>query len=342
MNRAIVPSIIAVVTLAISTWAPAARGESAQDFFRGKQISLIIGYNPGGSYDAYGRLTANFLPRFIPGNPSVVPKNMPGVGSVKAANFLAGQASRDGLTLGIIGQALALTQALGSPSVEYDMRAFNWIGRFTSAVELTEVWHTSPVKTIEDAMKRDTILAATSAGSTTDFYPRLMNRVAGTRFKIVKGYPGTSGSVLAMERGETEGSLDAVDALLFIRPDWLREKKVSVLVQYAQGRHPALPDVPALVEFGKTPEDKQALALFASAAAVGRALMAPPGIPAERVAVLRRAFSAMVADPAFREQVEKSKIELDPLPGEAMQKMMADTLNVPASVFARAKELNKE
>jgi Tripartite tricarboxylate transporter family receptor len=222
------------------------------------------------------------------------------------------------------------------------MRDFNWIGRFTSAVEVTEVWHTSPVKTVDDATKRETVLAATSAGSTTDFYPRLMNRAAGTRFKTIKGYPGTSGSVLAMERGETEGSLDAVDALLFIRPDWLREKKVSVLVQYAQHRHSALPDVPALVEFGKTDEDRQALALFASAADVGRALVAPPGIPAERVAVLRRAFSAMVADRAFREQVEKSKIELGPLPGEVMQQMMADTLGVSPAVFARAMELNRE
>jgi tripartite-type tricarboxylate transporter receptor subunit TctC len=320
----------------------AAQAQSAEDFFRGKQIALIIGYNPGGSYDAYGRLTANFLPRFIPGNPVVVAKNMPGVGSVKAANFLAGQGSRDGLTLGIIGQALALTQALRDVSVEYDMRDFNWIGRFTSAVEVTEVWHTSPVKTVDDATKRETVLAATSAGSTTDFYPRLMNRAAGTRFKTIKGYPGTSGSVLAMERGETEGSLDAVDALLFIRPDWLREKKVSVLVQYAQHRHSALPDVPALVEFGKTDQDRQALALFASAADVGRSLMAPPGIPAERVAVLRRGFSAMVADRAFREQVEKSKIELGPLPGQVMQKMMADTLGVSPAVFARAMELNRE
>jgi tripartite-type tricarboxylate transporter receptor subunit TctC len=222
------------------------------------------------------------------------------------------------------------------------MRNFTWIGRFTSAVELTEVWHTSPVKTIEDATKRETILAATSPGSTTDFYPRLMNKVAGTRFKIIKGYSGTSGSVLAMERGETEGSLDAVDALLFIRPDWLSEKKVSILVQYAQKRHPAIPDVPALAEFGTSSEDKQALAIFASAADVGRSLMAPPGIPPDRVAVLRHAFMAMTADPAFREQVAKSKIELGPLPGETMQKMMADTLNVSPAVLARAVELNRE
>jgi tripartite-type tricarboxylate transporter receptor subunit TctC len=150
-----------------------ARCEPAEEFFRNKQITLVVGYNPGGSYDLYSRLAATYLPRFIPGNPTIVVKNLPGVGSVKAANFMAAQAPRDGLTIGVIGQALALTQVLRDASVEYDMRAFNWIGRFTSAVELTEVWHTSPVKTIEDAMKRETIVAATSAGSTTDIYPRV-------------------------------------------------------------------------------------------------------------------------------------------------------------------------
>jgi tripartite-type tricarboxylate transporter receptor subunit TctC len=329
---------------AVAALLPVGQGrcEIAEEFFRNKQISLIIGYNPGGSYDLYGRLAANHLPRFIPGHPSIVAKNLPGVGSVKAANFLASQAPRDGLTIGVIGQALALTQVLRDASVEYDMRDFSWIGRFTSAVELTEVWHTSPVKTIADATRRETILAATSAGSTTDMFPRVMNRIAGTKFKIDKGYAGTGGSVLAMERGETEGSLDSVDALLFIRPDWLRDKKISVLVQYAQRRHPALPDAPAMVEFGATAEDKQLLALFASNAEVGRALMAPPEIPADRLAVLRKAFTAMVADPAFKDEVEKRRIELGPMSGEEMQTLMRDTLDISPVVIARAIELTKE
>src|SRR5262245_37583425 len=263
--------------LAVAAVPSVARAETAEEFFKGKQISLVIGYNPGGTYDLYSRLAATVLPRYIPGNPTIIPKNMPGVASVKAANFLYNQAPKDGLTIGMIGQQLALTQALRDPSVEYDMRAFNWLGRFTPIVEVTVIWHTAPVHTIEDAMKRETTLAATSAGSTSDSMPMLMNKLAGTKFKIIKGYPGTTGSILAMERGETEGAHATLENLLFGKADWLRENKISVIVQYAQARHGAFPQVPAMVEFGKTQEDKQVLALFGSTADIGRALMTPPG-----------------------------------------------------------------
>ena len=191
-------------------------------------------------------------------------------------------------------------------------------------------------------LKYETVLAGTSAGSTTDVFPRVMNRIAGTKFKVVKGYAGTNGSTLAMERGEVEGSLDAVDSLMFIRADWVREKKVSVLVQYAQHRHPSLPDVPAMVEFGKSSEDKQLLMLFGSTAEVGRSLLAPPGIPADRVAVLRSAFSAMVADPAFKEEIEKRHMEYSPMPGAELQKLIADALDVSPAVVSRAIALNRE
>jgi hypothetical protein len=186
------------------------------------------------------------------------------------------------------------------------------------------------------------VLAGTSAGSTTDLFPRVMNRIAGTKFKVVKGYAGTSGSNLAMERGEVEGSLDSVDSLIFIRGDWLRDKKVSVLVQYAQKRHPALPDVPAMVEFGKAPDDKRLMMLFGSNAEVGRSLMAPPGVPADRLAVLRKAFVAMAADPAFKEEAQKRKLELGPMSGEDLQKLMRETLDLSPDVIARAIAVSRE
>jgi tripartite-type tricarboxylate transporter receptor subunit TctC len=335
-------SLISFAALALLLLGTPARSETADEFFRNKQISLIIGYNPGGTYDLYSRLAATLLPRYIPGNPTIVPKNMPGVGSVKAANYLFGQAPKDGLTIGMIGQQLALTQALRDSTVEYDMRQFNWLGRFTPVVEVTVVWHTSSVKTIEDATKRETTLGATSAGSTSDSMPGLMNRLAGTKFKIIKGYPGTTGSILAMERGETEGAHATIENLLFGKADWLREKTISVLVQYAQERHPAFPNVPAMVEFGKTTEDKQVLALFGSTAEIGRSLMTPPGIPAERLAILRNAFAAMVADPAFKAEIEKRNMEFGPMSGEELQKRIADTLNVPPAVVTRAIALSRE
>ena len=326
-------SAIAFAAVAL---APHARGESAEDFFKGKQISLIVGYNPGGSYDVYSRLAAQLLPKYLPGNPVIAVKHMPGVGSVKAANYLFTQGSKDGLTIGMIGQQLALTQALRDPAVAYDVRKFGWLGRFTPIVEVSLTWHTSPTKNINDAMKRETVLAATSAGATAEQMPSLMNALAGTKFKMIKGYPGTTGTLLAMERGETEGGHATLANLLFGKAAWLKEKKINVLVQYAQARHPLFQNVPAMVEFGKTDSDKQVLSLFGSTAEVGRALMTPPGVQPDRLAVLRRAMATMLADPAFKAEMEKRKMEFGPMSGDDLQKVIGKTLDVPAAVIERS------
>jgi len=332
---------LAVVALAAVAFAQHARGESAGDFFKGKQMSLIVGYNPGGSYDVYSRLAASILPKYLPGNPTIAVKHMPGVGSVKAANYLFAQASKDGLTIGMVGQQLALTQALRDPAVSYDMRKFGWLGRFTPIIEVSLTWHTSPTRTISDAMQRETVMAATSAGATTEIMPSMMNRLAGTRFKMVKGYPGTTGTILAMERGETEGAHATLENLLFGKPAWLKEKTVNVLVQYAQRRHPLFADVPAMVEFGKTDEDKQVLNLFGSTAEVGRALMAPPDVPADRLAILRRAVMAMLDDPAFRAEMEKRNLEFGPMSGDELQKLIGQTLEVSPAVADRSIALSR-
>jgi tripartite-type tricarboxylate transporter receptor subunit TctC len=318
-----------------------ARSQTAEPYYKGKQIALILGYSPGGTYDVYARLAASLLPRYIPGNPTIVIRNMPGAGSITAGNYLHGLAPRDGLTIGMISQASALKQVLRDPAVDFDVRHFNWLGRFTPAVEVTVVWHTSPVKTLADATKRETILAGTNVGGTPDVMPTLMNRLAGTKFKVIRGYPGTNGGTLAMERGEVEGAHTTVENLLFSKPAWLRDKTVSVLVAYAQKRHPALPDVPAMAEFGQTPEDKQILALFGSTAEVGRGLLAPPGVPADRLAILRQAFSAMVADPAFNAEMERRKMEFGPMSGEGVQTLMEDTLRLSPAVIERAIALSR-
>ena len=325
-----------VIALAAIAFTQHARGESAEDFFKGKQMSLIVGYNPGGSYDVYSRLAAQLLPKYLPGSPIIAVKHMPGVGSVKAANYLFAQAPKDGLTIGMVGQQLALTQALRDPAVSYEMRKFGWLGRFTPIIEVSLTWHTSPTKTINDAMQRETVMAATSAGATTEIMPSMMNKLAGTRFRMVKGYPGTTGTILAMERGETEGAHATLENLLFGKPQWLNEKTVNVLVQYAQRRHPLFKDVPAMVEFGKTDEDKQVLSLFGSTAEVGRALMAPPDVPADRLAVLRRAVAAMLADPAFKAEMDKRNLEFGPMSGDELQKVIGQTLDVSPAVIERS------
>jgi tripartite-type tricarboxylate transporter receptor subunit TctC len=336
MSRLSLTCRLTAVALAAMAFTHHARGESAEDFFKGKSMTLIVGYNPGGSYDVYSRLAASVLPKYLPGNPTIAVKHMPGVGSVKAANYLFAQAPKDGLTIGMVGQQLALTQALRDPAVSYDMRKFGWLGRFTPIVEVSLTWHTSPTKTIYDAMKRETVMAATSAGATAEQMPSVMNALAGTKFKMIKGYPGTTGTLLAMERGETEGGHATLANLLFGKANWLRDKTVNVLVQYAQARHPQFANVPAMVEFGKTPADKQVLNLFGSTAEVGRALMTPPDVPPARLAVLRRAFAAMLADPAFKAEMEKRKMEFGPMSGDDLQKVIGRTLDVPSEVIERS------
>jgi tripartite-type tricarboxylate transporter receptor subunit TctC len=333
-------SLLAAIALVVL--AQPSQSETAEDFFRGKQINLIIGYNPGGPYDIYSRLAATLLPKYIPGSPKIVPQNMPGVGSAKAANFLYSQAPRDGLTLGVIGQQLPVSQALGDASVKFDIRQFNWLGRFTSGAEATVVWNTSPTKTIADAMKRETTLASTSAGSSADSFPLLMNRIAGTKFKMIRGYRGVTGTVLAMERGETEGAHATLEQILFGKQDWLKKNTATVLIQYTQSRHPAFPNVPALAEFGKNDLDRKVLALYGSTAEIGRSMMAPPGIPAERLAVLRKAFDTMLADPAFKAEVEKRNLEFGPMPGAQLQKLINDALNVSPEVTKHAIAMSRE
>jgi tripartite-type tricarboxylate transporter receptor subunit TctC len=216
------------------------------------------------------------------------------------------------------------------------MAKFNWLGRFTPGGELTVIWHSSPTKTIADAMKRETTLAATSAGSSSDSFPLLMNRLVGTQFKMIRGYSGIVGTMLAMERGETEGAHATIEHLLFAKKDWLREKKAAVLVKYTMERHPAFPDVPAIGEFGKTALDKQVIALFAGTADIGRAMLTPPGVPAERLAALRTAFDTMVKDPAFRQEIEQRNLEFGPMGGAEVQKRVAAMLSVSPEVVKHA------
>lgn len=339
MSKVPVTALCAV--LAVSAATGAAHAQSVEAFYRENNISIIIGYNPGGTYDVYARLAAKHLPKHIPGNPAIVAKNVPGVGSLKAANFLYEQAPRDGSVIGVVSQSVALQQVLKHPAVRYDARQFNWIGRLTSAVEVTVVWHTVPVKTITDARKREVIIGGTSARSSTDTNHKVMNAIAGTRFKMVLGYKGTTGAMLAMERGEVEGSLAVVQNLLIGKPEWLREKKVSVLVQYSLKRHRAFPDAPAMVEFGDTDEDKQILSLYGSTAEVGRSIMTPPDVPAARLAALRAGFVAMLKDPAFLAEMEQRKMELDPTTGEELQSLVRSTFAISPKAAERAAAARK-
>lgn len=323
--------VFAVVT---SGFMPAAQAQTP--FYTGKTITVYCGYTPGGSYDLYARMMARFIGKHIPGHPAVVVQNMPGAGSLKAANFLYEAAPKDGTALGVIVESHALEQAIKNKVVRYDASKFTYIGRAASSNNVFLVWHTSPVQSFEEAKHKEVTTASTGPGSIAETVPQLTNALLGTKFKIITGYPASTEGMMAMERGETNGASTSWTAVKVTKQDWLREKKIKVILQTAPERAADLPDAPSLGEIGKTEEDKQVFALYSSGSAVGRSLMGPPNIPADRVALLRKAFMEMVKDPDFLAEAKKVNVDVEPLPGETVEALIKKTLAIPDSVRQRA------
>ena len=315
---------------------------SAQSDFSGKTIRLYIGTGPGGGYDTYGRLVARHMGRHIPGNPALVPQNMPGASSLTLTNFLFNTAPRDGTAIGMINQAMPTEQYLDIGNTNYDSKRFNWIGRVSSAVEMAIVWHTVPVYTIEDVRARDTLMGGTGPTSSTVFVPYLLDNLAGMKFKVVTGFNGTTEIALAMERGEVEGSATPLESLTSYRADWVRDSKIRILVQYAATRDAEIPDVPAMVELGRSEEARQILSFYASAADIGRSIVAPPAMPARTVAALRRAFDAMLADPEFLADGKRAGIQLKPMSGERLQDLVSRVGSLPPSLLEKARQARQK
>jgi tripartite-type tricarboxylate transporter receptor subunit TctC len=313
------------------------RADPVEDFYRRRTVNLYIGFTPGGGYDLYARMLARHLGAHIPGAPNVVAVNMPGAASMTMASWLYNKAPQDGSALAISSQALAIEQALGASAAQYDARKFVWLGRSAPVVELTYTWFTSPTKTLEDARRRETVMGAINPNSNTMTYLKLINAVAGTKFKIISGYPGTTEMHLAMERGETEGATKSWEAFKSENGDWLRDKKVSVLVQYAMKKAEDL-DAPLLMDLGRSDADRDVLRFFASGNELGRSFMTAPGVPPDRTAALRRAFFEAMHDPAFLEESKRRQLEFGPLPGEQVQKMIEGTIQASPEVISAAKK----
>lgn len=312
----------------------------AAEFYDGKTITLSIGFGAGGGYDLYGRLAARWLAKHIPGTPLIVVQNRPGGGGMNVANFLSKAAAKDGTQLGIASDGAALNQLLEESGVEFDMTRFNWIGRLASATSIWFAWHTAPVKTFADVRARETIVGTSGAGVTSDF-PRAMNALAGARFKLIAGYRGSADVLLAIERGEIEVAYALLSDLVTRKQEWLREGKIAPLFIARIGRDPALPDVPNAEELVADAEARAALRLLASSTTIGRAIFTTPEAPPDRVAVLRAGFMAMLADPGFLEDTAKSGLPLDPLNGEATQRLVRGSILAPANVIGRAKAARK-
>src|SRR4051812_40060814 len=267
-------------TLAIAALLAAgdAAAQPAEQFFARKTVTITIGYTAGGSYDLYGRMVARHLGKHIPGQPTLIAQNMPGAGSLKAANYLYEVAPKDGTALGVVVESAALEQALANPAVQYDAAKFTYVGRVATSNNIFMQWHTAKVQSLEQAKHAETSLAGTGPGSIAETVPRLLNALIGTRFKLISGYPASREAMLAMERSEVDGASSSWAAVKISKKDWLREHKVTIILQTAPERSSELAQIPSLGELGETAEDKQVLALYAGGSAIGRSVLAPPGI----------------------------------------------------------------
>jgi tripartite-type tricarboxylate transporter receptor subunit TctC len=320
----------AAVVLALS--APA----RADDFYKGKSINLVIATATGGGYDTYARLIARHLGRHIPGQPSIVPQNMPGAAGIRAANYLYAAAPKDGTAIGMLDQATYLDQVLGTPGLTADATRLNWIGRILSNSAVLYAWHLAKVKRIEDALTQELIVSTSGAASRLNW--TVLNNVVGTRLKIITGYQGSSDSRLAMIRGEVDALSQPWPVLKVEAEQLLRERQINLLLQTGADKHPELAHVPNMIDLAKIEEDKTLLSLFSSPSTIGRSLVAPPGVRAERVTMLRQAFTATIKDPALLEEAHRLRLELDPLDGAALQATIAGT-SVAPEVVARARRV---
>lgn len=315
--------------------------QTVREFFEGKTLTLYVGTTAGGTYDLYGRLVARHISGHIPGQPSIVVQNMPGAASLRLANFLFNNAPRDGTAIGVINQAMPIEQFMQPDGIRYKAQEFTWIGRATSAVETLLVWHTVPITSIYDTLTRETVMGGSGPTSSTVFIPKLLNNLAGTKFKVVPGYSGMPEAGLAMERGEVEGMGVPLQSLKSNRADWVSQSKIKIIIQLTPKRHPELKDVPTMVELGTTEEGRKILNLHASASEIGRAIMAPPGIPRDRATALRRAFDSSMTDKALLADAAKQNMDLDPMNGEDLQSLVSELAAFPESLIPAARAARK-
>jgi tripartite-type tricarboxylate transporter receptor subunit TctC len=328
------------ILLVVAPLCAAPLGAAAQsDFYKGKSLNVYIGFAPGGSYDFYGRLVARHIGKHLQGSPVVIPNSMPGAGSLRAANYLYTVAPKDGTAIGIVTQTLPLEVALGNTAAKYNANEFAWIGRATDVSDVAIAWHTAKAKTWTDLRSIDTTMANTGPGSTTYGFPKLLNALGATKFVLVRGYPGSTQAMLAMEQGETDSASTSWNTLRTAKASWVRDKQVNVLVMYTRSRIRDLPDVPAAPELGVDENAKKILAFYASSADVGRSFIAPPGLPAERIAELRDAFSKTMNDPEYLAEINKTRADHEPLSGAEIQRIVAEIADFPQELVNRMQEI---
>jgi len=325
--------------LAAAVAMPPASADEVEDFFKRKRITMYIGYTAGGGYDLYARTLTRHMGRHIPGNPRFVAKNRPGAGSMILTNDLYNTLPQDGTTMATVGRGMATEPLFKNEQAKYDPRKMHWIGSMNNEVSVCAAWHTVPVKIWEDMRTRGMIVGGTAVGSDTDTFPTVLNNVLGTKLKLITGYPGGNDINFAIEKGEVEGRCGwSWSSVKSTRAQWLKEGKVSILLQMSTAKHPEMPEVPFVMDFAKTEKDLKILKIIFARQMWGRPFLVGPGVPKARVAALRKAFDATMKDEKFLAEAKRQKMEITPVSGEEVQKAVAELYEADEDIVKAAKE----
>jgi tripartite-type tricarboxylate transporter receptor subunit TctC len=335
--------------LAVAAWGalavlacpvPPAQAQTPAEFYKGKTVEIYIGTSVGGGYDAYARMLARHISKYIPGNPIAVAKNMEGGGGMRLANFLYNAAPKEGLVFATINRGTGFDPLFGNRSAQFEATKFNWLGSTNNEVSVCVAWHTHGIATYQDVLARELVVGASGPSADTFQFPKIANAVLGTKFKIITGYPGGNDIDLAMERGEVQGrcgwSWTSVKAT---HPTWLPQKLVNILFQMGLDKHPDLPNTPLIMDLARNDEERAIFKLIFGRQVMAWPFMAPPGVPADRIAVLRKAFMDTVADKDFRAEAAKGNFEVRPVAGEAIQALVQDIYDTPPAIVQKTTRL---
>lgn len=317
--------------------ATAAATEDVASFYSGKTVTVYVGFSPGGGYDSYARLAAEYLGRYIPGNPAVIVENMPGGGGRRAVQYLYGVAPQDGTAISLILQSVGMDSAAGLIPGDIDARNFRAVGRMATETNVGIAWHTSGIQTFEDTQKQSPAFGSTGAGSASYFVPKILNELEGTQYNIIQGYKGGSAVKLAMESGEVDMMMGALSTIRSNNPEWLKDGTVSVVWQLSNTPDPEYPDVVTIGRLGDTLDEKAMYRLIAGSSDIGRALFATPNVPEDRLNALRQAFDAMVKDPEYIQASAQRNLFLEPMSGAELQQVLEDQLQAPAGAIEMLK-----
>jgi tripartite-type tricarboxylate transporter receptor subunit TctC len=332
-----------ILAIAFVAAASPAHADPVADFYRGKSLALIIGYSAGGGYDAYGRVVARHLGKHIPGNPAVVPQNMPGAGSLRSANFLYNVAPKDGTTIAHFSRGLAMEPLIGTSATQFDARKFSWLGSGTDEVSICLTWHKSKVKTWNDMLTNPATVGGEGSGSDPDIFSAMIKNAFGAKLRLVSGYPGTAEVALAIERGEVDGRCGwSWSSLKLLKPDWIADKKVNLITQLALKKSAELPGVPLIFDFATTDRQRQILRLVLSRQSMARPFAAPPDLPGDRKAALRQAFDRTLADPEFLAEAKQRGLEVNPVTGSEIDRLVGDLYQTPPDAIAETRAIITE